>query len=104
MVSGHRRRILTAFQQPQTCIIAFSLGGVVTPKGDIRFNPLLTANTFPPFDITVSRDLYGDTLFNGRPGIATDPTKPAVVDTKYGLLDPNSTRGESGRLPRAPHI
>lgn len=71
-----------------------SLGGTVTAKWGIRFNPLLTANTGPPFDITVGRDLYGDTLFNGRPGIATDPTKPGVVATKYGLLDPNPTLEE----------
>jgi len=71
-----------------------SLGGTVTPKWGIRVNPLLTANTGPPFDITAGQDLYGDTLFNGRPGIATDPTKPGVVTTKYGLLDPNPTPGE----------
>jgi hypothetical protein len=71
-----------------------SLGGTVTPKWGIRFNPLLTANTCPPFDITAGQDLYGDTLFNGRPGIATDPTKPGLVATKYGLLDPNPTPGE----------
>jgi hypothetical protein len=71
-----------------------SLGGTVTPKWGIRFNPLLTANTGPPFDITAGRDLYGDTLFNGRPGIATDPNKPGVVATRYGLLDPNPTQGE----------
>jgi hypothetical protein len=60
---------------------------------------LLTANTGPPFDITSGRDLYGDTLFNGRPGIATDPKKPGVIATAYGLLDPNPTPGEK-LLPR----
>ena len=56
-------------------------------------------NTGPPFDITVGRDLYGDTLFNGRPGVATDPHKPGLVSTTYGLLDPNPTAGEQ-LLPR----
>ena len=70
------------------------LGGTVTPKWGIRFNPLLTANSGPPFDITAGQDLYGDTLFNARPGVATDPNKPGVVATKYGLLDPNPTPGE----------
>jgi hypothetical protein len=55
---------------------------------------MLTANSGPPFDITAGRDLYGDSLFNGRPGIATDPGKPGLVKTKYGLLDPNPTPGE----------
>jgi hypothetical protein len=48
-----------------------SLAGTVTAKWGIRFNPLLTANTGPPFDITTGHDFYGDTLFNSRPGIAT---------------------------------
>src|ERR1019366_8453112 len=34
------------------------------------------------------------TLFNGRPGIATDPAKPGLIQTAYGLLDPNPTPGE----------
>jgi hypothetical protein len=76
-----------------------SLAGTITAKWGIRFNPLLTANTGPPFDITSGRDLYGDTLFNGRPGIATDPKKPGVIATAYGLLDPNPTPGEK-LLPR----
>jgi len=72
----------------------FSLAGTITTKWGIRFNPLLTANTGPPFDITAGRDLYGDTLFNGRPGFATDSKKPGVISTPYGLLDPNPTLGE----------
>ena len=71
-----------------------SLVGTVTTKWGIRFNPLLTANSGPPFDITVGHDLYRDTLFNGRPGIAADPNKPGVVATRYGLLDPNPTADE----------
>jgi hypothetical protein len=71
-----------------------SLAGTITAIWGIRFNPLLTANTGPPFDITTGQDLYGDGLFNSRPGIATDPNKPGVVTTKYGLLDPNPTPGE----------
>jgi hypothetical protein len=71
-----------------------SFGGTITPLWGIRFNPLLTANSGPPFDITAGNDLYGTTLFNARPGIATDPNKPGVVLTPYGLLDPNTTPGE----------
>jgi hypothetical protein len=76
-----------------------SLGGTVMAKWGIRFNPLLTANSGPPFDITAGRDLYGDTLFNARPGIATDPAIPGVVATSYGLLDPNPSPGQR-LLPR----
>jgi hypothetical protein len=76
-----------------------SLTGTVTVKWGIRFNPLLTANTGPPFDITTGHDLYGDTLFNSRPGLASDPNKPGVALTRYGLLDPNPVPGEK-LLPR----
>jgi hypothetical protein len=83
----------------------FSLAGTVTVKWGIRFNPLLIANTGPPFDITAGQDLYGDGLFNGRPGIAIDPSKAGLIATKYGLLDPNPTPGEvqlSRNLGRGP--
>src|SRR5262249_8276024 len=43
-----------------------SLNGTIVALWGIRWNPLLTANTGPPFDITAGHDLYGDTLFNGR--------------------------------------
>ena len=76
-----------------------ALSGTVITKWGIHLNPLLTANTGPPFDITTGQDLYGDTLFNARPGIATDPFKPGVIETRYGLLDPNPTPGER-LLPR----
>jgi hypothetical protein len=76
-----------------------SLAGTITAKWGIRFNPLLTANSGPPFDITSGRDLYGDTLFNGRPGIATNPNRPGVIATPYGLLDPSPVPGEK-LLPR----
>jgi hypothetical protein len=42
----------------------------------------------PPFDITTGSDLYGTTLFNGRPGFAISST-PGVIHTAYGWLDPN---------------
>lgn len=71
-----------------------SLSGTVTTKWGIRWNPFLNANSGPPFDITAGRDVFGDTLFNARPGIVTDPTKAGVLATPYGLLDPNPTAGE----------
>jgi hypothetical protein len=76
-----------------------SLTGTVTAKWGIRFNPLLSVNSGPPFDITAGRDLYGDTLFNGRPGIASSAAMPGVVATSYGLLETNPAPGER-LLPR----
>jgi hypothetical protein len=76
-----------------------SVSGTVGVKWGIRFNPLLTANTGPPYDITTGRDLYGDTFFNDRPGVVTDINKAGLVVTSYGLLDPNPAPGQN-MLPR----
>jgi hypothetical protein len=76
-----------------------SFGGSIATKWGFSFNPLVILESGAPFNITAGQDLYGDTLFNGRPGIATDPTRPGLVQTKYGLLDPNPLPGEA-ILPR----
>ncbi|PWU01836.1 MAG: hypothetical protein C5B51_22210, partial [Terriglobia bacterium] len=72
-----------------------SMSGSIETWGGLRLSPLLNLESGPPFDITVGRDLYGDTLFNGRPGFATDPNRPGVIPTRYGLLDPNPIPGEN---------
>jgi Carboxypeptidase regulatory-like domain len=71
-----------------------SLTGSINTRWNVRFSPFVILESGPPFDITVGRDLYGTTLFNGRPGIAIDPSKSGLIQTKYGLLDPNPTLGE----------
>ena len=64
-----------------------------------RVSPFITIRSGPPFDITAGRELYGDTLFNGRPGITLNPNQPGVIATAYGLLDPDPKPGEP-LLPR----
>jgi hypothetical protein len=76
-----------------------TFGGSVATFWGVSFNPLVIVQSGAPFNITVGHDLYGTTLFNGRPGIAVDPTRPGLVETKYGLLDPNPIPGEV-LLPR----
>jgi hypothetical protein len=76
-----------------------NIGGTISTKWDIRLSPLFTAASGPPFDITTGSDVNGDTLFTDRPGIATDPSKAGLIETKYGLLDPNPSPGEK-LLPR----
>lgn len=70
------------------------IGGSINTKWNLRVSPFMVVQSGPPFDVTVGRDVYGDTLFNGRPGFATDPNKAGVIATKYGLLDPNPTPDE----------
>jgi hypothetical protein len=74
-------------------------GGSINLKWAIRISPFAVVQSGAPFDITAGNDLYGTTLFNGRPGLATDPSKPGLIPTSYGLLDPNPTSGER-LLPR----
>jgi hypothetical protein len=70
-----------------------------------RIAPMLRMLSGPPFDITAGSNIYGDTLFNARPGVHSDPSKPGLIQTHYGLLDPNPSPGEptlsrnSGRGP-----
>ncbi|HXS96056.1 MAG TPA: carboxypeptidase regulatory-like domain-containing protein [Candidatus Limnocylindrales bacterium] len=76
-----------------------TFGGSVNLRWAIRISPFLVAQSGDPFNITAGSNLYGTTLFNGRPGIATDPTRPGLIQTAYGLLDPNPIAGEM-LLPR----
>ena len=72
----------------------FTLNGTIIAKWNFRFSPFVVVQSGPPFDVTIGRDIYGTTLFNARPGISTDSTKPGLIQTKYGLLDPNPTAGQ----------
>jgi hypothetical protein len=71
-----------------------TIGGSINTKWNFRISPFVVIQSGAPFDITTGSDLYGTTLFNSRPGIATDPSKPGVIQTAYGLLDPNPSPGE----------
>ena len=72
------------------------LGGSVTvPWGKVRVGSFIRYSSGRPFNITTGRDNNGDTMFTDRPGFATDPDKPGVVQTAWGLLDPNPTPGQT---------
>ena len=72
-----------------------TLAGSVNSRWNIRVSPLMVLQSGPPFDITSGQDVYGTTLFNSRPGLATDPNQTGVLRTVYGLLDPNPSAGET---------
>src|SRR2546421_1804587 len=55
---------------------------------------MLTFSSGNPFNITIGRDINGDTLFTERPAFATDLSKPGVVVTRFGAFDPNPVAGE----------
>jgi hypothetical protein len=72
----------------------FMLGGSINTKWNVRFNPYVILQSGAPFNITTGTDVYGTTIFNARPGIATNASAPGVIQTAYGLLDPNPTPQE----------
>lgn len=59
-----------------------------------RIAPMLRMLSGPPFNIIAGNDIYGTTLFNARPGISSDSNKAGLIQTRYGLLDPNPNPGE----------
>jgi len=59
----------------------------------LSITPRLIVSSGTPFNITIGRDLNGDTLFTDRPAFATDLTKPGVIVTKFGAFDPNPAPG-----------
>jgi len=71
-----------------------SLGGSITSKFGLLWNPFVILQSGAPFNITTSQDIYNDTVLTARPGFATDPNQPGVIATSYGLFDPNPAPGE----------
>ena len=54
---------------PPTSVTArSSFAGTIGTKYGIHLNPLLTVNSGLPFNIITGGNLYGDTIFNVRPG------------------------------------
>jgi hypothetical protein len=70
------------------------LSGTMSAPFDIRLSPLIVAASGRPFNITIGRDLNGDTVFAERPAFATDLAKPGVVFTSFGAFDPNPAPGQ----------
>src|SRR5205085_8249582 len=63
-------------------------------KSGWSINTFIVTNTGAPFNITTGHDTNGDNSFTERPAFATDLTKPGVVMTPYGALDPNPSPGQ----------
>ena len=51
------------------------------------------------FNIFTGRDTNGDGFFNERPSFATDLSKPNLIATPYGILDPNPSPADE-LIPR----
>lgn len=69
------------------------VGVVDLPRG-FSLNPFIVMRSGLPFNIITGRDTNGDALFTERPALAIDASKPGVVVTPFGALDPDSTVGQ----------
>jgi hypothetical protein len=71
------------------------LTGSINTRWNVRVSPNITWQSGAPFNITAGNDPYGTTLYFARPGVAPPPGKPGLIQTPYGLLDPNPSPGEA---------
>ncbi len=75
------------------------VGGTIGLPHAFRLSPFMIASSGSPYNVVLSQDFIGSTVFNQRPALATNPVNPAyVVDTPLGNFDTNVTdlgQGES---------
>lgn len=70
------------------------VGGSWTAPLGLRFSPYISESTGRPFNITIGKDIYGDSLINTpRPAFAV-AGRPAII-TPWGAFDPNPLPGET---------
>src|SRR5207248_5605218 len=71
------------------------LGGTVALPYAFRLNPFIVASSGVPFNITLGQDLNGDSIYNDRPTLATDLSRPSVVATHFGTFDTQPIPGQA---------
>jgi hypothetical protein len=74
------------------------LGGNVSLPYGVRVNPFVVVQSGAPFNITIGRDLNGDSIFNDRPAFSTELARPTVVTNRYGSFD-LAPRADQARIP-----
>jgi hypothetical protein len=72
-----------------------AVGGSWTLPYGVRLNPLVSVTSGIPFNITLGRDLNGDSIFNDRPTFATDLSRASVVKTQWGNFDTAPIPGQT---------
>jgi hypothetical protein len=71
-----------------------SLGGSITTKLGLQWNPFIIVQSGAPFNIVTSQDIYGDTLLTARPAFAASPSQAGAITTPFGVFDPNPSAVE----------
>jgi hypothetical protein len=74
----------------------FILGNISGLPWGLRLSPIVVANSGRPFNITLGRDLNGDTLFTERPAFADAQTAPVDLRvTPFGNFDVRPKPGQT---------
>ena len=72
------------------------VGGTISMPYAVRLNPFIIVSSGQPFNLTVGRDVNGDSIFNDRAGLATTSTAPSNLRvTQWGTVDAAPMSGES---------
>jgi hypothetical protein len=81
----------------------FQLVGSIVAPLDVRLSPFVILQSGSPYDITLGRDIFGNTLRNARPAFVTGPVAPGedIVHTEFGDFLANPVPGSTlGIVPR----
>jgi len=71
----------------------FVVGGSYSAPFGLQINPFIIARSSRPYNITIGRDLNGDSFFNDRPSFAT-PDEDGAIATPIGYLDATPEPGD----------
>jgi hypothetical protein len=71
------------------------LAGTIGLNHGFSLSPFVLFTSGQPFNITLGRDLNGDSIFNDRPAFATNLSLPSVVATPWGTFDTNPQPGQT---------
>ena len=71
------------------------LGSILNLPLRFKLDPFAIIQSNAPFNITVGRDLNGDSQFNDRPAFATDLSRPSVYRTRWGIFDADPMPGQT---------
>jgi Carboxypeptidase regulatory-like domain len=72
------------------------VGGTISMPYAVRLNPFIIVGSGQPFNLTVGRDVNGDSIFNDRAGLATASTPPSNLRvTQWGTVDAAPVSGET---------
>jgi len=72
----------------------FFVGGSIGLPYGFSFSPFLVATSGHPYNVTLGRDLNGDSIFNDRPAFGT-PGCPTCISTPLGVFNTVPTAGET---------